>query len=617
MKDIDYRLIDINKWEETLDQIKDKKIVVFGAGNNGRELLDILPYKVSYFIDNDREKWNKKLNNISIKNPEILKNEKENVSVLVVGYLYDDMISQLSKFNLEENIHIYNVYSALKHIFDKASFSNRGEDVINFYKRIPDDIVINNGFSKEKISILVSNFSFSSSPFYLITIAIMLKVRGNDVEIIWDDLEGLDELYYNHDNMTSTQNEIIGKVLNYVNERFNIEVIKISEMGLEYLDYNDIRELKKLSKVNTILKYRKVFFDKECEEYREKCFEVLKYNLKKIKYLFNNFKMEKIVTFTGIHEKTGLYTWTAKNYNIQVFSYDASSSDMLLTTEGVATHYKHIEKIIMENKLEYDLSRKFMNFTEENFNKRLISDNNIDSYVYQKAKYEKKNSKYKYDVIIPLNICWDGAALGLDSVFDFIGEWLIETIRYILENTDVKIAVRQHPAERFFNSGEDIKLELKNRFGNNPRFTYISSDDEINTYNLIKSAKLVLPHTSTIGIESVLLGKPVVMATYSYYSNMSFVKKAKSKEEYFFMIKNILNCSSKQLSNTSLEQAKLCYALMMLTSIQTKFTDINMNWWVIKSFEKLLNNKNIKDILSIFESGDPIDIYKTQNKFIN
>ncbi|MBO0545119.1 hypothetical protein EXQ36_10145 [Clostridium botulinum] len=83
------------------------------------------------------------------------------------------------------------------------------------------------------------------------------------------------------------------------------------------------------------------------------------------------------------------------------------------------------------------------------------------------------------------------------------------------------------------------------------------------------------------------------------------------------MIKNILNCSSKQLSNTSLEQAKLCYALMMLTSIQTKFTDINMNWWVIKSFEKLLNNKNIKDILSIFESGDPIDIYKTQNKFIN
>ncbi|MBO0523271.1 hypothetical protein EXQ31_02875 [Clostridium botulinum] len=219
--------------------------------------------------------------------------------------------------------------------------------------------------------------------------------------------------------------------------------------------------------------------------------------------------------------------------------------------------------------------------------------------------------------MIPLNICWDGAALGLDSVFDFIGEWLIETIRYILENTDVKIAVRQHPAERFFNSGEDIKLELKNRFGNNPRFTYISSDDEINTYNLIKSAKLVLPHTSTIGIESVLLGKPVVMATYSYYSNMSFVKKAKSKEEYFFMIKNILNCSSKQLSNTSLEQAKLCYALMMLTSIQTKFTDINMNWWVIKSFEKLLNNKNIKDILSIFESGDPIDIYKTQNKFIN
>ncbi|NFA59971.1 hypothetical protein K8O96_15060 [Clostridium sporogenes] len=617
MKDIDYKLIDINKWEQVLDQIKDEKIVIFGAGNNGKGLLDIFPYKVSYFIDNDREKWNKKLNNISIENPEILKNEKGNVGVLVVGYLYDDMISQLSKFNLGENIHIYNVYSVLKHILDKTSFLNRGEDAINFYKRIPDDIIINNGLSKEKISVLVSNFSFSSSPFYLITIAVMLKVRGNDVEIIWDDLEGLDELYYNHDNMTSTQNEIIGEILNYVNERFNIKIIKISEMGLEYLDSDDIKELKKLSKINTILKYRKIFFDKEHEEYEKKCFKILKYNLKKIKYLFNNFKMGKIVSFTGIHEKTGLYTWVAKEYNIQVFSYDASISNIILTTDGVATHCKHIEKIVMENKLDDNLSRKFINFAENNFNKRLMSSNNIDSYVYQKVKYDEKNNKYKYDIIVPLNICWDAAALGFDSIFDSIGDWLIQTIKYILENTNAKVAVRQHPAERFFNSGEDIKLELKNRFGNNPRFTYISGEDEINTYNLIKSAKLVLPHTSTIGIESVLLNKPVIMATSAYYSNMSFVKKAKSKEEYFLLIKDILNGNVKKICNESLNQAKLCYALMMLNFIETKFTDINMNSWVCEPFENLLKNKDIKDILNIFESGDPIDIYKIQNKFIN
>lgn len=617
MKNIDYKLIDINKWEETLQQIKDKRIVIFGAGNNGRVLLDLLPYKVSYFIDNDKEKWDKKLNDIPIKNPKILKNEKENVSVLVVGYLYDDMIKQLSEFNLEKNIHVYNVYIILEHVLNKISFFNRGEDLINFFKKASDNILANNILNKEKISILVSNFCFSSSPFYLMTIAIMLKLRGNNVEIIWDDLEGLDELYYNCDNITNTQNQVIGTILNYINQRFNITVIKVSEMDIEDLNDDDILELKKLSNVNTISKYRKVFFDDKCEEYYKKCYIILRYNLKKVKSLFRKHKIEKIISFTGMHKKTGLYTWAAKKSNIRVLSYDMSDFGMMITTDGVVTHQKHIEKIIMKNKLDDNLSNLLMNFGERNFNKRLMSSNDIDSCMCQKVNYDEKNNNYKYDVIIPLNIFWDGAALGFDSIFDSIGEWLIETINYILENTDAKIAVRQHPAERFFDSGEDIKSELKDRFGDNTRFTYISSDDEINTYNLIKSAKLVLPHTSTIGIESALLNKPIIMATSVYYSNMSFAENAKSREEYFIFIKDVLNGKIQGLRDLSLNQAKICYALVMLNHIETKFNDLNMNSWVYESFENLLENKNINKILRIFESGDPIDIYKIEDKFMN
>lgn len=606
MKDIDYKLIDINKWEETLDQIKDKKIVIFGAGNNGKELLDMLPYKVSYFIDNDREKWNKKLNNISIKNPEVLKNEKENVSVLVVGYLYDDMISQLSKFNLGKNIHVYNVYSILENMLNELSFFNRGEDMINFYKRIPDNIIINNGLSKEKISVLVSNFSFSSSPFYLITIAVMLKVRGNDVEIIWDDLEGLDEIYYNHDNMTSTQNKIIDKILNYVNERFNIKIIKMSEMGLEYLDSDDIRELKELSKVNTISKYRKVFFDKECEEYEKKCFEVLKYNFKKIKYLFNNYKIEKIVSFTGLHKKTGLYTWGGNKYNILVFSYDVSDRGLIVATEGAVTHQIDILKIIKEKKLNNELLKKIIHFSEDHFYKRLMSINNKSLGIYQQEKYNEKVNNYKYDIVIPLNICWDGAALGINSFFNSFGDWLRETITYILDNTEATIAVRQHPGERFFNTGKDIKRQLERNFHNNSRVAYISCQDNINTYNLVKEAKVVLPYTSTVGIESVLLNKIVIMENNAYYSEMKFVQKAKSKEDYFFKIKDCLSYKSYKLSKQSIDEALLCYALVMFNYIETKFIDLNMNIWIKESFEDMIRREDVKKFLHTFETGEPI-----------
>ncbi len=256
---IDYELCDMGKWNKILNKIKDKKVVIFGAGSNARDLLDLLECEISYFIDNDNEKVGKIINNIAIKNPEVLKYETEEVHVLVVGYFYDEMINQLFKFNLGKNIHIYNIYNIFAHTLNKISFSNRGEDLIKLFQTVPYNTIINSTFSKEKISILISNFSFSSSPFYLMTIAVMLKIRGNNVEIIWDDLEGLDELYYNHDNMTSTQNQVIGKILNYINERFNIKVIKVSAMELDELNDEDIRELKKLSKVNTISKYRKVF----------------------------------------------------------------------------------------------------------------------------------------------------------------------------------------------------------------------------------------------------------------------------------------------------------------------------------------------------------------------
>lgn len=607
-------LINKEEWEKCLEKIKDKKIIIFGAGNNGETLLELLPYKVSYFIDNDKFKWNKQLNNIKIKNPEDIKRDTEEIVVLVCGYLYEDMIKQLKEFGISEK-NIYNVYLMIEDLLNKKTFFNRGTQVINFLKGAKYELSGVKNLDSDKTSILISNFCFSSSPFYLIVIAVMMKMRGNSVELIWDDVEGIDEIYYNKDNITTIQNEVIEKVLNYVNIRFDIKVIKVSEMELEYLDEEDLEELKKLSNINTISKYRKIFFDEECKIYEKECFKVLKDNMKQVKMLFQKYEIKKILSFTGIHRKTGLYTWYAKKNKIKVLSYDAWISDILITTDGICTHFNHIEKIVMENRLDEKLLKKCIKFSEENFNKRLNTSNDIDLYVYQKTRYNENINKEKYDIVIPLNISWDAGALGYESTFKSMQDWLIETIEYILKDTDKTVVVRQHPAERFLNSGEDIKTVLQKKFSNSEKFKYISSDDDINTYNLIKNSKLVLPYTSTIGIESVLLKKPVIMATYNYYANSSFVRKAKSKEEYFSLIKKIVYENKKESTHNEIKEAKIFYALMMLTTIPTIFTDLNMNYWVKEPFEKIYKNKTVQDILDIFESGDPIDIYKSDNMF--
>lgn len=612
----DYELIDKVKWEELLGKIKDKKIVIFGSGNNGQVLLEILPYKVDYFIDNDENKTGKRINDIVVNLPSCLEEETEDVCVLVTGFFYRDMINQLNHLKLKENIRIYNVYISLKHIFDKRSFFYRGEALINFIKSIPNNInyYTKNKKSKEVISVLITNCSFSSSTFYSIVLAVMLTLRGNRVELIWDDLEGFDELYYDYDDITDIQNKVIEKVLNYITQNFDIKVTKVSEAGAELIDDIDKRELKKLAKANTIAKFRKVFFDKEEIEYENKCFEVLENNFKKINGLFLNKKIEKIITFTGLHRKAGLYTWATKKYGVKSISYDGSSSALLMTTDGICTHYDHIRTLLKENKLTEEFSKKLIEFAEQNFSKRLQSANDLNAYVYQTVSYDENTLDYEYDVIIPLNIGWDAAALGYEGAFNSMGEWLIETVGFVLENTNAKIAVRQHPAERFFDSGQDIELKLKTLFSNNERFTYISSDEEINTYSLIKNAKIVLPYTSTIGIEAALLNKTVIIATDVYYSDMNFVKKAESKYEYFSLIKEALS-DGYELANQFEDEAKLLYALGMLTSIKTEFTDVNFNSWINNKFDDLYNENTVKSILSIIESGNAIDIYTTQNRF--
>ena len=52
--------------------------------------------------------------------------------------------------------------------------------------------------------------------------------------------------------------------------------------------------------------------------------------------------------------------------------------------------------------------------------------------------------------------------------------------------------------------------------------------------------KVVLPHTSTIGIEAAFLGKPVVIGTSVYYEDFGFVQRPATRDEYFAKIADAL-----------------------------------------------------------------------------
>jgi len=94
---------------EFLELIKNKKIVLFGAGPTCEELLNNLRLKCAYIVDNDPDLWEKTLHNLEIKNPLQLKDENFlDIVVIVASTDINDIIIQLQKYGLElgSQIHI-------------------------------------------------------------------------------------------------------------------------------------------------------------------------------------------------------------------------------------------------------------------------------------------------------------------------------------------------------------------------------------------------------------------------------------------------------------------------------------------------------------------------------
>lgn len=106
--------------EETLQNIKNKRIIIFGAGSFGEKIYEHLTsddmkaynFCIDCFVDNDPNKWGKELIcNSSILDPEILKSLKMDEMIIIVGSSYYGEIStQLKKMGFEEGIHYINGY---------------------------------------------------------------------------------------------------------------------------------------------------------------------------------------------------------------------------------------------------------------------------------------------------------------------------------------------------------------------------------------------------------------------------------------------------------------------------------------------------------------------------
>lgn len=606
--------INFEKIEKLIQKHAHKKIYCFGSGS-AAEILCKQPFfenNIKGFLDNNKALWGSKIHEIEIMSPQIIEHlERGKYIILILSKHLSAITKQLCIYGLEEEKDYIDIYSEFAAYYRIKKFQLSAGKYLTFLEQIPKEMFIDIKHKNDNhigVVCIVSMVDWET--WYAITIFLILHAMGYKVTLIMDNLKSFDDfIYFNkHSEIAKIYTDYI---VQYISEKFeDLDIRFLNEQEKEDITQEDIKEIQRLVKIN--LTWQNPKTDElrgVSKEEREKKFEhILRDNMAIIKSFFNYNSFDTINVITALHKSRGLYMWEGLRHKLRVSSYDgAGKGTTLCATNYPCSHHYDNLKIITEKMFDEMTRNEIVKITKKDFEERIHVTSDTEGYNFQACDQAEENQKF-YDVIIPLNVNCDGAAIGQDRVFHTEREWLFRTIDFILKETDASIMVREHPAAfitdfRYF-ALERYEEEINCRYAGNDRVFFCSGDKSINTYRMIEKSKLVLPYASTIGLEAVLLGKPVITHTKVYYSNFDYIYNAIDEREYFELVKSAIS-DTLYIKNYCEDEKWIALNNLLNTSLKTEFRETT-DVWMDYSFNELIQSDCVRKMVQTFARGVPM-----------
>jgi hypothetical protein len=318
-------------------------------------------------------------------------------------------------------------------------------------------------------------------------------------------------------------------------------------------------------------------------------------------------RFDWLLTPGGIFGVSAIYVAVARELGIPFSTFDSGPGRLRLVHDGIAAHLADLPRAfeIVNRELTAAQKERAMQLGREELTKRAQGKDDRGFQVVALTEVEEK-----CDVLIPLNIRWDSAALSRQRLFASVEENIAAVLDWAASKPGLTVCIRQHPNERREHlRGSDNWEGLLARFGRmGERVRWIAAADPVNTYDLIRKAKVVLPHTSTVGIEAALLGRPVVLSTQVYYDGFPFVWNPATRNDFFALLEEAV-AGGLAPGEEAREQAALAYFMTQQCAVmRTPFTPQNEDYaqWVRTPPEALWAGAEPWDFLKALCSREPL-----------
>lgn len=623
-----------------LAKIGNRKLICYGASNNWTEINKIIDISdlVEFCVDGDSNKWGEDYYGKKIESPEKINSvDKDKYAVVVLSAAYDEISKVLDAMGLEENVHYYNICQYLGTLNDGAI-----EEInlfLHFLDTVPSEIrskVVDKEKEKNRIGIVLLmetlNYGITYVP-YLAALFLLLKWRGYNVKLIvehlhWDaDLIAYEGACADYDEIRDV---VIRKLEKLVPQEDIMYIEPVEDRECSEEDKAECRWIAEYSaKWSKWYNLGKVQCISE-EELQKEYEGIFVRNLPYIDAFFEENHFDTINAITALHKMAGIYNYVGKKRGIRVSSQDGSNGNTLISANGPASHFGDIPFLFrgtwesLFNQDDIIVRAKEIWKRRRGFTITIDADTDLQEYEkttvkkgYMCVNYQTKQSEIEqeYDVVIPLNLAYDGAMIGVNSIFENYLEWLEKTIDYVINTLKRSIMIREHPVVKLLpNYMQSCELhaiypELLDLYNGNSLFRYVKSNEDINIYEYMEHCKVVIPWTSITGVEAGIMKKNILVHTNVYYENTSFVLRAHSQQEYFQILKECVLGKEWLVSDeqVAFNEALRYFYYSMHMHLVTDFSIYNSDLWngKVEDFMELLETEGVEEIIHIVAEGIP------------
>jgi hypothetical protein len=454
------------------------------------------------------------------------------------------------------------------------------------------------------IGVVITPWVRTPVPWYATMLALGLERRGRHVIVLWDDMELPRE--------ANEQNRVIRRVLRHLGD--SRPVIHLSDQIPRSSNNSgaDAAAVERLAEQNVTWWLRGAPPAPRDADWADSIQAALTERLPLVRAALGQAGVECLVLPGGVYGSSGLFCLAAAERGIRVATFDVDLGVAQLCVDGVAAQNGDLARAFSVLREEpRDVKDQAIGIARAEFRSRVEGS---DRYGYQTVGARPGNGARSGGVLLPLNVEWDTAALGRHVAFTDTIDWVTSTVEVALELDSGPVVVRQHPSER--RPGQRSRLDiagvLRDRFGQDPRYSFVAAEDPVSSYDLLDSVDLVLPFTSNIGIEAAALGKTVLVAGASFYADLGFSWSARSRDEYLGLLRRGLLGDLPPWPEQQ-ERAWLCYYLVAVRNrIWTDFTSHPDDFWswVDRSPDELFAEPEVADMLAAIDDDVPVSLLR-------